>query len=261
MKQERISFIIENYMSSESFGVISEMDIPLLANELGVTETTVKKDLKELNCVIYKRKPPKIKDLEVYQPILKGLRLKIERRMPKYVQRKSVRTLIGETLWKKVRNILLTRNNNSCSTCGFTSDELAKLHVHEEWEFDEDSTLIKLTGLSLLCHMCHSMHHTDNTYFRTAKEGKWEEVKEKLDIHFMKVNECNQEILVASKRLASKEQILDKMPNAKTVDSLKEFFDKQKQLQNAKWSYSIFNEMPLREDVISALKKKVSVVE
>ncbi|MDD9312577.1 hypothetical protein PUS82_14975 [Cytobacillus firmus] len=233
----------------------------IVASKLKVSETTLKKDLKELNCVIYKSKPPKVKNLETYIPILKGLKLKIERSMPKYVQRKSVRTLIGDILWKKVRNIVLEQSNKHCSACGYSPDDLSQLHVHEEWELDEDKILIKLTGVSLLCHKCHSMHHLDYTYFRSAEKDKWEEEKEKLDIHFMKVNECNQEILIACKRLASKEQILDKMPNARTVDSLKEFFDKQKQLQNAKWSYSVFNEMPLREEVISALKKKVSVVE
>lgn len=111
MKSERIKFLKENYMSSDSFGVIPETEMPIVALKLKVTETTLKKDLKELNCVIYKRKPPKIKDLETYIPILEVLKLKIERRMPKYVQRKSVRTLIGDTLWKKVRNIVLEQRN------------------------------------------------------------------------------------------------------------------------------------------------------
>lgn len=109
--------------------------------------------------------------------------------------------------------------------------------------------------------MCHSMHHLDYTYFRSAEKDKWEEEKEKLDIHFMKVNECSQEILIASKRLASKQQILDKMPNKKTGESLQQFFEKQKQLQNAKWSYSVFVEMPLRNEVMAALQKKVDVIE
>ncbi|WP_062235733.1 hypothetical protein [Fictibacillus sp. FJAT-27399] len=259
MKSERIQYLKENYMSSDSFGVIPETDTPIVASKLEVTETTLKKDLKELNYVIYKRRPPKIKDLESYMPVLDGLKLKIERRMPKYVQHKSVRTLIGQSLWGKVRTIVLEMNNECCSACVFSPNDLTQLHVHEEWDFDEDNTTIILTGLSLLCHMCHSLHHIDYTYFRSAEKDKWEEEKEKLDIHFMKVNECSQEILIASKRLASKQQILDKMPKAKTGESLQQFFEKQKKLQNANWSYSVFNEMPLREKVIRVLEKKVLV--
>lgn len=179
--------------------------------------------------------------------------------MPKYVQNKSVRTLIGQTLWGKVRTIVLDQNNKCCSVCGYSSDDLTQLHVHEEWDFDEDNTIIKLTGLSLLCHLCHSMQHIDYTYFRSAEKDKWDEVKQKLDIHFMKVNECSLEILIASKRLAAKEQIQDKMPKARSVETLHEFFEKQKRLQSAKWSYSVFNEMPLREEVIKVLEKKVLV--
>ncbi|GAB1810522.1 HNH endonuclease [Priestia megaterium] len=263
MKQVRIELIKNNYMVNDAFGVIDELEISVLASQFDVSETTIKKDLKEIGCIIYRRKPPKIKELNCYMKELDGLKLKIEKRMPSYVQNKSVRKLIGDTLWGKVREVVLKQNNCCCSACGYTTDDLKGLHVHEEWEIDEDSHVIKLAGLSLLCRTCHSIKHMEYTYFGVVKQkgkSEWEKVIHKLNIHFMKVNQCTQEVLVASKSLSSKRHVLDKLPKFETSEQLQHHFDKQKQLQKANWSYSLYSDMPLREAVAEALQRKVTVL-
>lgn len=253
---ERRKYIIENYMVNKNFGVIVETEIPLLATKFGATERVIKNDLKAVNCVIYQLKPKgKIKNLEDYKERVQTLKLKQERNLPKYVRGKSVRTLIPQSLWSKVRNNVLEENGHRCSICNFTTDNLKQLQVHEEWEINKENIVIKLAGLSLLCHMCHSSQHIENTYFRTAEKNKWPEVKQKLEIHFMKVNECTQETLIASQFLATRERLRILSPNVE--DRL---FQEQERLESVEWSYSLFEEMPLRDEVITALQKKVTVL-
>lgn len=243
-------------MKNENFGVIIETEIPLLSIKFGVAEATIKKDLKALNCEIYKlRSKLKGSKLEGYAEKVKTLKLKQERNIPKYVRGRSVRTLLPQNLWSKVRNIVLESNHHCCVICGYTTDNLPKLQVHEEWEIDKENTIIKLTGLSLLCHMCHSSKHIEHTYFRTADKGESAEVLQKLNIHFMNVNECSQETLFASQYFARKEKL-----NLLPPGELGKFLEEEKRLEKAEWSYRIFEEMPLRSEVIIALKKKVNVL-
>lgn len=256
MKQEREKYIIENYMSSERYGVIHENEIPMLSLKFAVTETTIKKDLRELNCTIFKSKPSKLKDLVTYKPILEGLKLKFGTRMPKYLHNKSVRSLVGQNLWGKVRSLVSIRNNKCCSICGYTTDTLTRLHVHEEWEVDEDNLIIKLVDLSFICIHCHSLQHWENTYYRTAEKGEWDEVRFKLYLHFMKVNECTQEILIASLR-NSRGNV---MHLVNSIEPSRQYVERMKYLNNAKWSYFIYEGMPLREEVIQSLEKKVNVL-
>lgn len=263
MKQERIALIKNKYMVNDTFGVVDEIEVPIISSQFEVSEATIKKDLKELGCIIYRRKQPKIKKLDDYIEEVEGLKLKIEKRIPSYVQYKSVRTLIGDTLWGKVRKVVLEQNNYCCSACNHTPNDLKQLHVHEEWKIDEGKYVIKLIGLSLLCKTCHSMQHMEYTYFGVIKQkgkSEWEKVVHKLNIHFMKVNQCTQEILVASKSLASKRQVLEKLSRFETSEQLQQHFDKQKKQQKADWSYSLYDDMPLREAVTEALQRKVKVV-
>lgn len=88
-------------MSSKTFGVIHEMDTPLLATKFYVTEATIKQDLKKLNCVIFKNKHSKLKDIETFRPTLDKLKLNFGTRLPRYIQNRSVRKLVSQNLWKK----------------------------------------------------------------------------------------------------------------------------------------------------------------
>ncbi|WP_197226300.1 hypothetical protein [Priestia megaterium] len=108
------------------------------------------------------------------------------------------------------------------------------------------------------------MQHMEYTYFGVSKQkgkNEWEKVVHKLNIHFMKVNQCTQEILVASKSLASRRHVSDKLPKFETSEQFQQHFDTQKKLQKADWSYSLYNDMPLREAVMVALQQKVHVIE
>ncbi|MDM5298114.1 hypothetical protein QUF51_08075 [Bacillus pumilus] len=259
MKQERIKYLKDTYSKNENFGVIHETDIPEVARHLEVSEPTIKKYLKELNCVIYKRKPFKIKELESYSSELSSLKLGYARRLPKYIQNKSVRTLVGDNLWRRVRKIVLERHNNSCSTCGYSPDDLNRLHVHEVWGADEDNTVICLNKVTLLCYMCHCLQHMNNSYYRYEQKDQWYKQREKLEMHFMKVNECTQDVLLASIKLDSKrtlsKKIEDRMKEGRETDP-----ERQIRLQNAKWTYSIYDDMPLRNEIIASLQNKVDVI-
>jgi len=256
MAHERREYIIKNYLINENFGVIVETEISILAAKFETTERIIKNDLKAVNCAIYKQRPRvKIKNLEEYSEAVNMLKLKREKNIPKYVRGKSVRTLIPQSLWIKVRKNVLEENDYCCSVCGFTTENLKQLQVHEEWEIDKENIVIKLVGLSLLCHMCHSSKHIEHTYFRTAEKDKWPEVKQKLEIHFMKVNECTQETLIASQLLAKKEN-----PKILFLNVEDKIYQEQKLLEKAEWSYNIFDEMPLKNEVITSLKKKVNVI-
>ncbi|WCL55967.1 hypothetical protein PNF30_10560 [Bacillus safensis] len=259
MKQERIKYLKDNYMGNENFGVIHETEIPEVARHLEVSETTIKNYLKELNCAIYKRKPFKIKDLESYSSELSSLKLGYERRLPKYIQNKSVRTLVGDNLWNKVREIVLERANYCCSTCGYSPDDLKRLHVHERWRTDEDATVIFLNKVTLLCYMCHSLQHMDKAYYIYEEKDQWYKQREKLEMHFMKVNQCTQDVLLACIMLASSRTF-----SKKIEDRLKEgeetFLERQIRLQNAKWTYSIYDDIPLRNEIITSLQNKVNVI-
>ncbi|MEV9652462.1 hypothetical protein [Bacillus aerius] len=259
MKQERIRYLKENYVASENFGVIHEIDIPEAARHLGVSEATIKKYLKELNCVIYKRKPSKIKNLDSYSSELSNLKLGYERRMPKYIQNRSVRTLVGINLWDKVREIVLKHDNYCCSTCGYSPDDSKRLHVHEVWDVNEDNTIIFLTKVTLLCYMCHCLQHMDNAYYRYEKKDQWDKQREKLEMHFMMVNECTQDVLLACKSLEIRQRLSKKVEGR--VQLGKETFpERQARLQNANWSYSIYDDMPLRSEIIASLQNKVDVI-
>jgi 5-methylcytosine-specific restriction endonuclease McrA len=246
--------IMNTYMINERYGIIHEEEISSLAENASVTAATAKKHLKILNCEIYKRKPPLIKDLETYVPVLEQLKLKSERRMSRYVQNRSVREQVGQGLWNKVRTFVLQENNHCCSICGYTTEDLSKLHVHEEWEVDDKKLILHLTSLSLLCMLCHNTQHLENTFMRIHKLHNFEEIKQQLEIHFMKVNECSQEILVASRRLASKQNIKDKLPPLHSPESLQQYFEKKKKLEKADWLYNVFEAMPLYEEVTRKLR-------
>lgn len=260
MDVDRKNYIIEHYMTSATFGVIPENEIPNVAEKFGIKETTLKKDLRTLGCVIYKSKPTKLKNIEEYKLRVANLKLKIGNRLPSYVQHKSVRKIISQGLWGKVRTEVLKQSQNQCSVCGYTSDVLTRLHVHEEWSIDEENLIINLSGLSLLCIHCHSLQHWENTYFRTSKKEEWNDVRAKLEMHFMKVNECSQDVLLAHKRLSTMAELQRIAPPIGSRNRLTEHFDRQEHLNNAKWSYSIYHEMPLRDEIISAMQKKVEVL-
>lgn len=255
MKDELKGFISEHYMANENFGVIVDTETPVAAEQLGITATKFKKELKAMNCLIYKARPKAPKNPETYEDKVAALKIRKVKRMPKYLQSKSVRQLISPALWTQIRNTTLEQSNYCCSVCDYTTDNLKKLHVHEEWKVDEENLIINLTGLSLLCHMCHALKHWQHTYFRTSKTGEWPEVQRKLNLHFMRVNECSQEVLIAADRLASRTEMKVQFKKEEGFG----FFEKQKQLETAEWSYSIFPEIPFREEVIFHLRKKVTV--
>ncbi|PDZ04052.1 hypothetical protein CON03_20430 [Bacillus cereus] len=264
-KQGRIELINSKHMVNNSFGVIDEVGISSLAAECEVSVVTIKKDLKEMGCIIYKRKNPKIKDLSEYEAIVEQLSLKIVKRMPRYAQKRSVREGIGKKNWDKVRTVMLEKYYRRCSVCGFKPEDTGMLEVHEQWEYDENKIVLKLVELSLLCTYCHSFQHLEHTAMLRIRRKTWGEDRHKLNIHFMKTNQCTQDVLQASLSLSAKklqdamfqehDALMDMQPN-----EVAEYRKRKKQLETANWFYWIFEDMPLRDEVIVALKNKNKTV-
>lgn len=252
-------------MVNKSFGVIDEVGIASLAIECEVSVATIKKDLKEMGCIIYRRKNLKIKDLSEYEASVEQLPLKIVKRMPSYAQKRSVRENIGKKNWAKVRAVMLEKYNCSCTVCGFKPGDTGMLEVHEQWECDENKTVLKLVDLALLCAYCHGFQHLEHTAMLRIRRETWGEDRHKLNIHFMKTNQCTQEVLQASLSLSAKKlqdamfqehnAIMDMQP-----DEVVDYRKRKKQLETASWFYWIFEDMPLRDEVIVALENKNKTV-
>lgn len=63
--------------------------------------------------------------------------------------------------------------------CGAPSQ---RLEAHEQWSYDEENRIQKLTGVIAVCHACHEVIHIGRTQLMGG-EGR-------ASRHFMKVNGC-----------------------------------------------------------------------
>lgn len=75
------------------------------------------------------------------------------------------------------------------------------------WGCYEENLELRLIGLSLLCAYCHDFQHWDHTIMSKMKKTYSHEFRTKLDIHFMKVNQCKQDILKASLFMVSRQVV------------------------------------------------------
>lgn len=102
----------------------------------------------------------------------------------------SIRKNISQSLWSKIRSVVLEENNYSCTICGYQPqvEKLRQLHVHEVEEYAKDELLCTLKELKLICAKCHSWHHVGRTFSKLNEE----QISD-LKSHFMQVNNCSEE--------------------------------------------------------------------
>jgi hypothetical protein len=101
--------------------------------------------------------------------------------IPRSMHWLNVRSRVSESDWTKIKKVKMGSTKIRtpvCECCGAAGP----LECHEVWEFVWPRTQ-KLTGLKLLCHMCHMVHHVG--FAMHNREG------EKVIKHFMKVNHIN----------------------------------------------------------------------
>jgi len=82
--------------------------------------------------------------------------------------------------WTTLRQTVLEKNGSCCAVCEVTN---VQLDCNEQWEYNDETHIVRLVGLEMLCQMCHLVKHMNQ---RGAS----------LDVlaeHFMKVNECSRQ--------------------------------------------------------------------
>ena len=92
--------------------------------------------------------------------------------------------------WSEIKEELLLREGSKCWICGKQS---AHLHIHEFWDYNDNTHTAELKELHHLCDLCSKIKKTDLWFFTDF--GK-EQLK-KLSItqgdlvkHYCKVNNC-----------------------------------------------------------------------
>ena len=93
----------------------------------------------------------------------------------------NLRSLLPPGGWDIIRKKAYARANGRCMVCGKPT---RRLEAHEQWSYDEDNAVQKLTGVIAICHACHEVVHIG----RTALLGR----EPQAQAHFMKVNGCTQ---------------------------------------------------------------------
>jgi hypothetical protein len=68
---------------------------------------------------------------------------------------KSLKKLLPQSKWDKLRKAAHVANGGRCEVCGSTQ----KLHGHEEWEFDEVTEIQRLIRIGTVCAACHGVMH------------------------------------------------------------------------------------------------------
>ena len=97
---------------------------------------------------------------------------------------KNLRKVLSDSEWKQLREQTLSEFNYKCGICG--AEE--RLQCDEVWEYDDRKHIQRLTGLRVLCSLCHHVKHIGKAGL-LAEEGRLD--YDKIVEHFMKVNCCD----------------------------------------------------------------------
>lgn len=92
----------------------------------------------------------------------------------------NLRSILTPAQWNAVRFAAYKRANGKCSVCGAPC---TRLEAHENWSFDEETHIQKLTAVTAVCKSCHEVMHIGRT---TLKGGE-----QRACAHFMAVNNCS----------------------------------------------------------------------
>lgn len=91
---------------------------------------------------------------------------------------KNLRTLVGATIWNKIRRQCYQDAGHKCEICGGKGRK-HPVECHEVWEFKDNRIILK--GLISLCPPCHEVKHIGLASVR----GRLPQATK----HFMKVNQ------------------------------------------------------------------------
>ena len=91
----------------------------------------------------------------------------------------NLRSLLPPGGWDAIRKKAYARAGGRCMICGAPTK---RLEAHEQWSYDEENAVQKLTGVVAVCRACHEVMHIG----RTQLMGREREACD----HFMMVNGC-----------------------------------------------------------------------
>lgn len=110
-----------------------------------------------------------------------------------------MRKVLPTAEWDKVRKETYRHFNYTCGICGATD---TKVECHEVWSYDDKKNIQSLDGLICLCGPCHRVKHYGHSQI-LASQGKLD--LDKINQHFMKVNQCDYFALVEHIRASMQE--------------------------------------------------------
>ncbi len=94
----------------------------------------------------------------------------------------SLAKLLTKTQWSVIRRPVLDRAAGHCEVCG---TESTRLLCHEQWQYDDATSVRTLTGIEAVCGSCNSVIHIGRV--RGAARKGLLDIQPVYD-HFMKVN-------------------------------------------------------------------------
>lgn len=261
-------YVYQNYFL-DGYGVIHILELDELSEKFNLDIKKVKQELKKLKCKIYKpMKKVNEKNVDFNKIDNNNFKLIWGARIPQYVQEKNVRKACGTKIWNNVRAELIEKTGCTCTICGYHTQDTAELDAHEIWEIDEENCVLKLKKIVLICKRCHQCHHPESSIMKSIENDQKKNVereiskKQLLDIHMMRVNQCNQDTLIQYK--LQKEDLKEQREaffrlrlNPKTGKPMdEEYANKIKRLKSSKWYFYVEDNIPCHDEIISKLKEK-----
>ena len=89
---------------------------------------------------------------------------------------RNLRSLLKSGEWDTIRRAIYSNAGHKCEICG----DPGNMNCHEVWDYNDQSGVQKLVGLTCLCGECHEVHHIGLAQIRGREE--------QAILHMMKVN-------------------------------------------------------------------------
>ncbi|MGN0134794.1 MAG: HNH endonuclease [Anaerotignum sp.] len=205
------------------------------------------------------------KDFEIFEPVdLKDIDISLyESEFPKLKLKEdamseaggaSLSGLLGKSkAWKDLRKEVLKERDYTCEICGYktTPDNAKVLHVHEEWE--QEQNIVTLKNVSLICSRCHACKHRNQFIMYRVMGGQNELVDgipriDLITIHLMRVNKVSKEVIYAYRKKLYRFWEEKQKENIKESSTFEE--------NGTTYIYRIEPYIPNCEAIIKALQKK-----
>lgn len=113
--------------------------------------------------------------------------------VPSALWGENLRKHATASAWKRLRAELVATHGLRCSVCGAEQPDARKLAAHEEWRYDESTSIAggaataRLVAVSLTCRPCHAVEHFGRIRMLDVR-GEAPHALEDTIAHFCRVN-------------------------------------------------------------------------